>query len=209
MDNWEMIVVDDGSEEDLTFVTSLDKRIRYIHKDRDNITGDGYGAPMARNIGKQNAKGRYILTFDSDDIALPNLLERESSFLESNPDCGAVYANRHCKGGKNCFFRACNNTKEDYEEMLRCQFIPNVGTMWRKDIMPDYNPDFGSGEDWDLMLTAMEQGIKFCMIKERLFIYCKGHPREENTKRQEDGCERVLAKRGYKFDRVTRTGTKI
>jgi glycosyltransferase involved in cell wall biosynthesis len=83
----ELIVVDDGSAEDVEgFVSSLgDKRIRFIKRP---VNG---GAAAARNTGVAAAKGKYIAFQDSDDLWLPRKLERQIAFFEHLPeDVGVV-----------------------------------------------------------------------------------------------------------------------
>lgn len=210
INNWELIVVDDGSEEDLSFVTSIDKKIRYFKQERN-----GYGAPRARNLGKRMATGKYLLTFDNDDIALPGLLEKTSGFLDDNPDYDVVYTDniiRQRRGDdKIQTHRDCNGTSEDYQEMLRCQFISHSGTLWRRVLMPYYDEDVvaGGAEDWDIFLTAMEQGLTFFHLPETLWMYRVGHEKMTKTDAVKNGCIKILAKRGYGFNPKTRTGFKL
>lgn len=80
--DWELILVDDCSEDDSrqiikNYMDSLeDKRIRLIEKEQNE------GAAMARNIGMDAAKGRYIAFLDADDIWMADKLEKESAFMK-------------------------------------------------------------------------------------------------------------------------------
>ncbi|MEM1138015.1 MAG: glycosyltransferase family 2 protein, partial [Bacteroidota bacterium] len=75
-ENWELIVVDDGSKDDTKEVVSYyiqsDGRIRYIWQENAERSA-------ARNNGIRQAKGEYICFLDSDDYYLPNHL---SSFYK-------------------------------------------------------------------------------------------------------------------------------
>ena len=213
--DWELIVVDDGSEEDLKFVLKIDERIRYVRQEHMLEQGNGYGAPRARNLGKSAATGKYILVFDSDDVPFDNLLLRCVSILDKYPQFDVVYTdhinfkNKKITGDVQKYYD-CNNTEFDYLKMLECQFIPGPGTLWRKDRMPDYDLDIGSAEDWDLILTAMEKKLKFFHLPETLWAYhIGGHEQEYGSKRQTKACERVLGKRGYAFDPVKKIGYKL
>lgn len=68
-DNFEIIVVDDGSTDATKgIVLSLkDTRIRYIYQ-------ENRGVCAARNNGTSNAQGEYFVFLDSDDYTLPNWL---------------------------------------------------------------------------------------------------------------------------------------
>ncbi len=80
-DEWELIVVDDGSR-DNTFeiirpFVLKDERIRY-HFARNR------GLAMARNTGIQMSHGKYITFLDSDDTYSPQHLEIRATYLETH-----------------------------------------------------------------------------------------------------------------------------
>ena len=78
--NWEMIVVDDGSDDNTTRIVSSfgDPRIRCIsHSIRQ-------GAAAARNTALRAARGRWIAFLDSDDLWEADKLERQIRFMEDN-----------------------------------------------------------------------------------------------------------------------------
>jgi len=62
--NYEVIIVDDGSEETYALaydeVTAKDKRIRVIHKENQGVS-------IARNVGIKAVRGRWISFADADD----------------------------------------------------------------------------------------------------------------------------------------------
>lgn len=77
---WEMIIVDDNSTDDTErivneFVAS-DGRIRY-YRNENNA-----GAALSRNWALREAKGRWIAFLDSDDLWLPEKLERQIAFMQ-------------------------------------------------------------------------------------------------------------------------------
>lgn len=77
--DFEVLLVDDGSTDDSAEKcrawTEKDDRVRLISKENG-------GAGSARNVGIDEAKGRYVYFFDIDDIAKPNLLEYCSSKMD-------------------------------------------------------------------------------------------------------------------------------
>lgn len=70
--DWEFLIVDDGtpdrSGEICDEYAAKDDRIRVIHKENG-------GAPSARNMAIELAKGEYFYFLDSDDWAEPTMLE--------------------------------------------------------------------------------------------------------------------------------------
>lgn len=88
---WEMIIVDDCSTDNSANIIkqyqSKDNRIKYLCTEKPS------GSPtLPRNIGIQNAKGRYIAFLDADDIFLPTKLQNQiKCFTSSN--IGIVFSN--------------------------------------------------------------------------------------------------------------------
>lgn len=84
--NWELIIVDDGSDVDeynsIKLFIQQDKRCNLIRRNRDPKNGN-----TCRNIGMDMAKGKYLLIFDSDDIIIESCIEQRVAFMENHPEC--------------------------------------------------------------------------------------------------------------------------
>lgn len=77
--NWEMIIVDDCSQDDTDDVIKRylnDERIRYIKNEKN------FGAAISRNRALMEARGKWIAFLDSDDLWFPEKLERQIKFME-------------------------------------------------------------------------------------------------------------------------------
>lgn len=74
-ENWECIVVDDGSTDDTDSVMAnfmaKDSRFQYHHRPKDRLPGGN----AARNYGFEVSNGEYVQWFDSDDLMVPENLE--------------------------------------------------------------------------------------------------------------------------------------
>ncbi|WP_249869266.1 glycosyltransferase family 2 protein [Oceanobacillus saliphilus] len=77
--NWEMVIVDDCSTDNTTSIVKeymeRDKRIKLF------VLEENSGSAVARNTAMENAKGQYIAFLDSDDLWLPEKLEKQLSFM--------------------------------------------------------------------------------------------------------------------------------
>lgn len=81
--NFEVIVVDDCSTEDLKSIVDdyRDKlSIVYIRNERN------LGCGMSRQVGIDNATQKFITFLDSDDMFMPYTIETFNSIIEANPD---------------------------------------------------------------------------------------------------------------------------
>jgi glycosyltransferase involved in cell wall biosynthesis len=90
-ENFELIIVDDGSsDETLSFVKSLkDERIKLISQ-------ENMGRSRARNNGLQVAAGSLITFIDSDDLYMPRKIELQVNFLNSQDKFDFVYTSADC-----------------------------------------------------------------------------------------------------------------
>lgn len=81
--DWELIVVDDGSTDRTGDIVSQeqDARIRFIHEPSGNR-----GLAARLNQCVRLARGRYVARMDADDVAYPQRLERQVQFLETHGD---------------------------------------------------------------------------------------------------------------------------
>lgn len=86
--DFELILIDDGSTNDApAYLDSLtDPRIRLIRNERN------LGITKSLNLGFRAARGKYIARMDSDDVSVPDRLERQFAFMERHPEivvCGS------------------------------------------------------------------------------------------------------------------------
>ena len=86
--NWELIIIDDGSsDETLSIANSY-----AINDVRIKVSANGLneGIVYSRNRAVHYSQGKYIAVLDSDDIALPERLEKQVCFMESNSEFGLI-----------------------------------------------------------------------------------------------------------------------
>lgn len=78
--NWELIIVDDCSDDrtDDVVLSFSDDRIKYIKNEKN------MGAALSRNKALCKARGKWIAFLDSDDLWMPEKLEKQIRFMEIN-----------------------------------------------------------------------------------------------------------------------------
>lgn len=83
--DFELVVIDNGSTDDTSerLQPYLD-RIRYVRQDNRGRAG-------SRNRALAEARGEYIAFLDSDDLWLPDRLERQVPVLEGSPEVALVH----------------------------------------------------------------------------------------------------------------------
>lgn len=83
--DWETIIVDDGSTDDTFSVVQnyvvKDARIKALRREREPK-----GSVVCRNIGFENAVGKFIIHFDADDLISDTCFEKRVSFMEAHPE---------------------------------------------------------------------------------------------------------------------------
>ena len=79
--NWELIIVDDCSTDNTDEIVGeflSDERIKYLKNEKNS------GAAISRNYALREARGKWIAFLDSDDLWLPEKLEKQLAFMVEN-----------------------------------------------------------------------------------------------------------------------------
>lgn len=81
--NFEVIIVDDCSTEDLkSIVDDYTNKLNIIYiRNKQNL-----GCGMSRQVGIDNSTQKFITFLDSDDMFMPYTVETFNSIIEANPD---------------------------------------------------------------------------------------------------------------------------
>ena len=169
--DFEIILVDDGSEEPPAFLEGLrDDRIRLIRQERA-------GAAAARNTGIRAASGTYVAFLDSDDLFLPRKLEVQVDRMESRPDIvlsHTSYRRMDAAGNDLEEVRSGAFGGRVYPEIVSCCPIATPTVMARRSVCRDarFEESVDVGEDvilWARIARDHEiLGIDDCLTKARI-----------------------------------------
>ena len=80
--NWEMIIVDDRSKDNTKEI--VEKYIKNDDRIHYHLLDENSGAAVARTTAMKLAKGSYMAFLDSDDIWMPDKLERQIRWMNEN-----------------------------------------------------------------------------------------------------------------------------
>jgi glycosyltransferase involved in cell wall biosynthesis len=173
--NLELLVIDDASDDDtVRILQSLnDPRIRLIEsRERLYITG-------ALNLGMAQASSPYMARMDGDDIALPNRLQLQFDYLESQPDTGLCGGLARAFGTRQgLFFRPPLSHGEIQSYALFDSPFIHPTIMLRRDLFLRHNltfdPDYLHCEDYELWSRAVR--LFPCANLNRVVLRYRIHP---------------------------------
>lgn len=165
--NTEIIVVDDGSTEDVGAILApliRDKKIIYF---RQNNAGQA----AARKKGFEISKGEFVSFVDADDLIAPEKIELQTDYLLKNPDCGVCYSDilHFWDDRRDVLLRKKLNYHSGYifDKLIRENFIQVMTALVRREILEKYGlpgAEFRRSDDWYLWLNLSYHGVKFCFM---------------------------------------------
>ena len=169
--DFELIILNDGSTDQTSKIIDsfADERIQKINLQQNQ------GLVCARNQLVAAAKGRYIAFLDADDIAFPDRLQKQFTFLETGAAdiCGSAHfslneSTRRVKASKERYRDA------DIRALLSVNSsLCNPSVMGRADIfkMYPYKAGHDSVEDYWLWQTLALAGYRFANLRNKLITY--------------------------------------
>lgn len=196
-EDYELIVVDDGSVDDTLTVVGqyTDARLRYIYQ-------ENAGGPAARNRGWQNSIAEHILFLDSDDLLLPYALEALFTAASAHPNAGLI-------GGGFQYIDAQGTALGEAQPwilseqldlarwVLECPLIPSATFVRRGwlELVAGFDPEQEAAQDWDLWLRLAASGCPMAWLKRPVCRY-RLHPGglTADLERQKRGAIRALDK---------------
>ena len=173
---WECIVVDDGSTDTTAEVmreyVKKDSRFQYHQRPENKVKGPN----SCRNYGFELSKGEYVKWFDSDDVMLPYLLEKQVLSFAKNVEmsvCKLSYFDfeKRISIRENIIYP--KNLIEDY-------LVGNVtfyisGPLWQRIFLEKQKQLFDESltnlDDWDFNLRMLYQKPNITYNNEVLILY--------------------------------------
>ena len=178
LQNWECVVVDDGSTDNSAevvqkFVES-DPRVRYVYQQNQ-------GLPAARNTGIRATTGKYIQFLDSDDLLQSDKLQHHTAYLEAHAEVELVYGGlRYFYDGTSelIFSPQHKSTPWTLDKsgagiallpflVISCVIMPPMPVMRRTTIEKVtglFTEDLPSCEDWEFWIRCCYKNVQFTYL---------------------------------------------
>lgn len=176
-ENWECIIVDDGSSDNTEEVVkkySTDPRIQFFKRPEEKIKGPN----SSRNYGIQKSSGEFIMSLDSDDWILPNYLQKKIEVLKSRLDVDGVLSKTIMVNNEKELIkeehrtRLTNNLLEDFISLKVSWYMHDI--LWRKDFLKDkvlYNENLLKMLDRDFHIRRLIEEPNLFLVDEYLALY--------------------------------------
>lgn len=164
--DFELIIADDGSEENIDELIKCfnDIRIKYLKLPHRGI------APTL-NSGFDIAEGEYIARMDADDISLPDRFKIQVEFLDNNPEYSVCGSSIKVFGTESNIWNYPRNPK--YFDFLKGCYVAHPAIMLRKEDFNKYDLRYKSDiacEDYELWSRAVRT-LKFYNLPIPLLKY--------------------------------------
>jgi len=169
--DWELILVDDcssdGSSALAVQLSNMDDRVFYLKLDKNS------GPAIARNKGIDVANGRYISFCDSDDVWLPDKLDKQlEAFSQSNASICFTSYYKMLENSVKTKRIVHAEPLVNYDMMLRSNYIGCSTAMYDTYMCGKvFMPDVVKRQDYGLWLKIMSEGHAAIGIQDPLVYY--------------------------------------
>jgi glycosyltransferase involved in cell wall biosynthesis len=169
----EFVIVENGSTDGTPAILDAyqkkDTRIRVIHTKK--------GFVRALNLGLEQAKGKYIVRMDVDDISLPDRIQKQVEFMELHPKVGLCGCWVRRFGAESTVTKYPTKDKNIRSSLLFSNPFAHPAVIIRSSILKQYNlvyQDVAPLEDYDLWVR-LAKVTQFANLPEILLQY-RIHP---------------------------------
>lgn len=168
--DWESILINDNSTDKSLAIaekfSKLDDRFKIIN------VNENQGAAKARNIGIKSAEGRFIAFLDSDDLWLPEKLEKQISLMKSK-SLDFTYSSYHFISEAGEVTNKVGVPESiSYNQLLKGNVIACLTAVYDSQSLGKiFMPDILKRQDFGLWLKITKSGVTGYGIQQPLARY--------------------------------------
>ena len=188
LSDFEVICIDDGSIDDsgkvLDYYSRIDPRIKVWHFENGGVS-------HARNLGFENARGRYVMFFDGDDRLHPCTAAR-TVLMAARDELDAVMFDYRCFAYDSLrpidhYWRLAKHIGEFPQDRtfapIELGQLPIYGSsctyLWRREFLKGINAKFPGiklGEDLVWVLSVLSKVRMMRVLNAPFYEYRRGNP---------------------------------
>jgi len=192
-DNFEVILVDDGSTDDIS-------NVKRLIAGRPNVKlfrlSKNSGVSTARNKGINESTGEYVAFLDSDDEFMPEKIEKQLKYMmiSGNPMSHTSYV-RDVTGRKEVVRSGKDFGHCERKSMYSCLIAtPTVmlDAKWLKKNKVEFNQNIGLGEDTCLWLQILKTSYLVGIDEPLSTVHVNDSSSVYNTKKQIVGLKNII-----------------
>ena len=191
--DFEFIIVDDCSTDDsLEYLRKLDDKRIVLLENETNM-----GLTKSLNIALENARGKYIVRMDSDDISLPNRIERQVEFMQSHQNVIAAGTWVQYFGSKDILYKPVITSNDDYRANLLFSNSPTIvhpSAILNRELLlknnVKYDERYRNAQDYKMWVDCSKYGT--CVIIPEVLLRYRVH--EKQISSNKDGLQNKLMK---------------
>jgi len=159
----EIIIINDGSTDDFnSVVNKISNNIQNKDIEVKIFNQKNQGAPVARNNGFKESSGEYIIFWDADTIADPEMLSKMYNILQKYPKASYAYSQFKLRWKK----FGCREF--DAKKLKKFNYI-DLSALIRRGDFSGFDESLKRFMDWDLWLTMLEKNKTGIFLPEVLY----------------------------------------
>ena len=174
----EIIVVDDGSGEDLSSITASFEGVKLICQENRGLAG-------ARNTGLASAATEKIIFLDADDLLLPCAIDTGLKCFVDHPNAAFVY------GGFQIATRHSSEVEftpvATHNDLVRTNWIGMIATVMfdrsKLEACGGFDETLGMCEDWDAYLR-LSRKLPFAAHPNIVAVYVRHAANASNNRHE-------------------------